>query len=195
MQPTPTGEVEKDQSGATGVKCRFCATAMPPSASYCNECKHFQRTRDRLLGDINLQALVTLVPIATLAFAFLNQTVVFPYSKLSASVSRCSRNDVVLALSNSGTRTAIVDGGAATFLPAKADYNRSLRPPGDAFTPVVVKPGEAMVTRFAFVDANGEDALPAPQLQEPEVCRFTIALSTLEFGGRRAIVNAGDCRC
>jgi hypothetical protein len=179
---------------ATALLCRYCKASLPAGATYCRECKSLQRWQDRLLSGISVSSLVALVPVVTLAVAFLNQTIVLPRSRLAATVSQCSRDGVVLALSNTGTRTAIVDGGNARFLPANADFDRRLVPPGGAMTPVIVKAGEAQVSLFSFADPAGT-SLPAPLLAEPGACRYAIRLGVLEFGGARATVDAGRCTC
>lgn len=153
-----------------------------------------QSWRDRLLTGINLSSLVALVPVLTLAFAFLNQTVILPRSQLSATVSACTRDTVVVALSNSGTRTAIVESGLARFLPAKPDFDRTLAPPEGLLAPVVIKAGEAQVRLFSFADASGTP-LPAPLLPEAGACRYDVSLKVLEFGGERSTVAGGQCTC
>jgi hypothetical protein len=174
--------------------CRFCAAPLPANSRYCRECKMMQGWRDRLLSGVNLSSLVALVPVVTLAVAFLNQTIVLPRSRVAATVSACTRDAVVIALSNTGTRTAIVEAGTARFVPAKADYDRALAPPGGLLSPIVIKAGEAQVQQFSFGDSSGSP-LPAPLLPEAGACRYAISLAVLEFGGERASVAAGQCTC
>lgn len=153
-----------------------------------------QSWRDRLLAGANLSSLVALVPVLTLAAAFLNQNIILPRSQLSATVSACTREAVVVALSNSGTRTAIVESGSARFLPANRDFDRRLAPPDGLLAPVVVKAGEAQVRLFSFADASGTP-LPAPLLPQAGACRYDIGLAVLEFGGERSTVAGGQCTC
>ena len=175
-------------------ECKYCAAKLRPRARYCTECRRFQGFWGRITGEVNLAILIALVPVLTVAWTYLNRMVV-PYSRLSATVLHCSRDEVTTALNNTGTRDAIVAGGSATFAPAKPDYNRYLNPPGADYKPVVVGAGKAIVARFAFSEAGTFLPVPAPELQAPETCAYQISFSVVEFGGRRQSVPAGECQC
>jgi len=175
--------------------CRYCFAELRPGARYCVECKRFQSFWSRISGEINFTSLIALIPIATLAFAFLNEKVVVPYSRLSATVLRCSTNEVTAALNNTGTRDAIVEGGSARFVPVRPDFDRYLNLPGQEYKPVIVGAGKSLVARLAFAEPGTFAPLPAPQLQAPEKCTYGITLSVVEFGGRRQSVEAGHCQC
>lgn len=183
------------QQASSQNECRYCAEELRPKAKYCANCERFQTFGGRLAGDINVTSLIALVPIVTLAVAFLNKTIVFPYSKVRATVLRCTSEEVVAALSNTGTRDGIVEGGSAVFAPTNRDYDRSLSPTGERYEPIVVKAGQALVSRLSFTEVGGPEPVPAPQVQAPKTCVYDIAVSVLEFGGRRESVPAGRCRC
>jgi len=175
--------------------CKYCVEPLRPGASFCTNCKRFQTLRSRLTGDLNFQALIALVPIITLSIAFLNKTIVVPYSRVHAAVLRCTSDELTAAIQNTGTRTAIVEGGTARFSPATADYDRALEPTGATYQPVIVNAGEATVARFSFAEPGTAQSLPTPALPPPRKCTYGITLSVVEFGGRRNEVQAGSCTC
>lgn len=175
--------------------CKYCVEPLRPGASYCTNCKRFQTLRSRLAGELNFQALIALVPIVTLSIAFLNKTIVVPYSRVHAAVLRCTSDELTAAIQNTGTRTAIVEGGLAQFIPTKVDYNRALEPAGATYQPVIVQAGEATVARFSFAELGTNQPLPTPQLPPAQKCTYGISLSVVEFGGRKNEVQAGNCTC
>jgi len=175
--------------------CRYCREPLRVGASYCSNCKRFQTLWTRVTGEVNLTALIALIPIVTLSVAFLNKTVITPFSRVQATVVRCTHDEVIAALSNTGTRDAVLEGGFATFEPKQPDFDRWLNPPGDSYNPVVVKAGQALVAHFVFADVGRTEPLPVPELQPPSKCAYGIALSAVEFGGARRSVPAGGCTC
>lgn len=186
-------------AAATDVRtCRYCASPLREHARYCIKCERFQNFWGRISGEINLTSLIALVPILTLSYAFLNEKLVLPYSRLSATVLRC-KGEVTAALNNTGTRDAIVEGGEATFEPKRPEFDRylnsHLNSPGETYSPVVVGAGKALVARFAYSEAGTFAELPAPELQAPQKCTYRIAFSVVEFGGRRQTIDAGSCQC
>jgi hypothetical protein len=168
---------------------------MEPKARLCLKCSRFQSFRDQLFAKFDFSVLITLVPLVTLAAAFLNQTIIRPYSELSAHVSRCTTSEAVLALSNAGTRDAIIEGGTAAFVPANDDFSRALNPPGEQSTPIVIARGQSQVKRFTFADPQNFQPMAAPILTDTNSCTYQIKLNVLEFGGRRQIIDAGQCKC
>lgn len=189
-----TDEPSGGKAAVASPVCHYCGSELGIGARFCLECKQFQGLFDRIIGGLNLGALVALVPVATLAYAYLNETIVRPYSEVKAETSRCTSEEAILAVSNSGTRAAIVETGAARSSGGR-DFDRALRPPGEGADPVVVKPGESRVLRMSL--ASGADLLPLPAAALPNGndCRFDVSLSVLEFGGRRVSVPAGGCTC
>lgn len=179
---------------AAAPACRFCGSALSAGTRFCLQCKQFQGLFDRIIGGLNLSALVALVPVATLAYVYLNETFIRPYSELTAVASRCTADAAILAVSNTGTRAAIIERGAARSQ-VGGDFNRALRPPGESADPVVVKPGESRVLRMALASDPDLSPLPAAILADGKGCQFDVSLSVLEFGGHRVSVPAGTCTC
>ncbi|NQV58392.1 MAG: hypothetical protein HQ502_01920 [Alphaproteobacteria bacterium] len=88
--------------------CVICAAALPDGARYCTNCKKYQGWFTRFLGGLNVQALVTLVPIVTLAFVFVKDQFVVHGSDVRVTALSCERDAIRLAASNIGDRTAII---------------------------------------------------------------------------------------
>lgn len=88
--------------------CVICAAALAEGARYCTNCKKYQGWLTRFLGGLNIQALVTLVPIVTLAFVFVKDQFVTHGSDVRVTALSCERGAIRLAASNIGDRTAII---------------------------------------------------------------------------------------
>jgi hypothetical protein len=93
-------------------RCRVCAKPMPEGAAKCTLCGEYQSWARRLLAGINLGALVALVPIVTLAYAFLADRLAHHGSDLRATVLECARDRVRLFATNQGDRAAVMRGAS-----------------------------------------------------------------------------------
>jgi hypothetical protein len=91
-------------------RCRVCAKPMPQGASKCTVCGEYQHWSRRLLAGINLGALVALVPIVTLAYAFLADRLGHHGSDLRATVLECGHDRIRLFATNQGDRAAVMRG-------------------------------------------------------------------------------------
>ncbi len=88
--------------------CRVCAQPLPDGARKCTVCGEYQSFVARFLGGLDLQALVALVPIATLAYAFLQDRLVAKHSDLRVALVGCASEAVTVFASNVGNRPAII---------------------------------------------------------------------------------------
>jgi hypothetical protein len=102
--------------------CRICAKPLPAGAGKCTICGEYQSWTRRLLAGINLSALVALVPIVTLAYAFLADRLSHHGSDLRATVLQCANDRIRLFATNQGDRGAVLRG---------ASYRISTDPDGD----------------------------------------------------------------
>lgn len=92
--------------------CRICAKPIPAGAAKCTICGEYQSWSRRLLAGINLGALVALVPIVTLAYAFLADRLSHHGSDLRATVLQCAHDRVRLFATNQGDRGAVMRGAS-----------------------------------------------------------------------------------
>jgi hypothetical protein len=90
--------------------CRICARPMPDGAAKCTVCGEYQSWSRRLLAGLNLSALVALVPIVTLAYAFLADRLSHHGSDLRATILECAGDRIRLFATNQGDRAAVMRG-------------------------------------------------------------------------------------
>ncbi len=93
--------------------CRICAKPIPKGARKCTECNGYQSQVWRIASGFDLKGLIALVPIVTLAFAFIQDRVEKKESDLRITLVSCKQQKVHLFASNVGNRAAII--GAASF--------------------------------------------------------------------------------
>lgn len=105
--------------------CVVCASSLPAGARYCTICKKYQGWLKRFLGGLNIQALVTLVPIVTLAFVFVKDQFVTHGSDVRVTALSCERDAIRLAASNIGDRTAIIKSIRVGIASGSATPNRT----------------------------------------------------------------------
>jgi hypothetical protein len=106
-------------------RCRVCAKPLPGGAAKCTVCGEYQSWPHRLLAGLNLNALVALVPIVTLAYAFLAERLSHHGSDLRATVLECGHDRIRLFATNQGDRAAVMRG--ATYR-ISTDSARQPRP-------------------------------------------------------------------
>lgn len=93
--------------------CRICAKPIPDDAKKCTECKEYQSIFWRIVSGFDLKGLIALVPIVTLAFAFIQDRIEKKESNLRIALVSCEQQKVNLFASNVGNRAAII--GYASF--------------------------------------------------------------------------------
>jgi len=106
--------------------CRVCAKPLPVDAAKCTICGEYQSWMRRLLAGINLSALVALVPIVTLAYAFLADRLSPHGSDLRATVLQCADDRIRLFATNQGDRAAVLRGASYRISTDSGDAQRSL---------------------------------------------------------------------
>lgn len=178
-------------------KCRYCMADPPASARYCVACEKFQGILDRIISGIDIASVVSLVPLLALLFVFLQDKVLFSGSDVNAALVSCTANSVVVVLSNSGSRAAVIEGGTADrIVDGQTDFHRSLRPPGKSGMPLVVAAGYADAVRFDMVLLDDPvRALPMPPSSANVQCQYDVRISVIDFGGRRDNKQLSKCSC
>jgi hypothetical protein len=92
--------------------CRVCAKPIPKGARKCTECNEYQNPIWRIASGFDLKGLIALVPIVTLAFAFIQGRVEKKESDLRIALVSCEQQKVNLFASNVGNRAAIIKGAS-----------------------------------------------------------------------------------
>lgn len=89
------------------MDCRVCGHPIPEKAQKCTKCGEFQSLGHRWLSSSMLNSLIALVPISTLAFAFIYDKLETKTSDLQFTLAACMAKQVELFASNQGNRAAI----------------------------------------------------------------------------------------
>ncbi|MGF1610818.1 MAG: hypothetical protein ACFCUQ_15560 [Kiloniellales bacterium] len=97
-----------DEAEQSGPLCAVCYKEIPAGARKCFVCGEYQSWWRRLLSGIDIKALIALVPILTLAYAFLQTHLTTHESLLRATIMACERAKIALFVSNLGDRGAII---------------------------------------------------------------------------------------
>jgi hypothetical protein len=160
-----------------GSHCRICAEPLPEGARKCTKCGEFQTFLARLLAGLDLHGLVALVPVATLAFVFLQERVGVVRSDLRFALVACSQTDVSLMASNVGNRAGVI---------AEASYNLGNEQPRQLI--LELKPDARLVdggkTRIFELRVDHEispGGLVPFEMQGRPDCQVVITVETFTF--------------
>lgn len=176
-----------------GLACAICGTKMVAGATFCTACKHYQSLPRRFLAGINLHALVTLIPVAALAFVFVKDNLLPHSSDVRAFTAECEQDGIGVVVSNVGDRIAIVRG--ATFLPNGSNQNKiPLMLAGEHSLGVFAKPDEP-IKLVMHVAPVGGVSMPMLPIQGGESdCSHSVALDVLAHDhSEQQLVAACPC--
>ena len=173
--------------------CRICAKPMPEGASKCTVCGEYQTWSRRLLAGINLSALVALVPIVTLAYAFLADRLGHHGSDLRATVLECAHDRIRLFATNQGDRAAVMRGAAYRI---STDGSGQMRPLafGIADDDRLFEGG---ANRALMLQAPAQDGIAQPLVPHDLAgndCRIMIEIDTVAFDQTATPLEA-VCAC
>ena len=170
--------------------CRYCASDLRPGAIYCTTCSRFQSRWQALLGGVTLSAVLSVIPVVTLAYAFLRTNVILPRSRIDATVLSCTQSQVRLAVSNSGNRGAMFLGGSATLDEATADpQSRKLGQEA-----LLLNPGDLKLVDLAMLSREAPyDPVDMPLRAKD--CRYRLTLDVLEVPRNTPRQVTATCAC
>jgi hypothetical protein len=160
--------------------CRICARPMPDGAAKCTVCGEYQSWSRRLLAGLNLSALVALVPIVTLAYAFLADRLSHHGSDLRATVLECANDRIRLFATNQGDRAAVMRG--ATYR-ISTDAARQARPLAFAISDDD-RLFEGGANRAVMLQAPAPTGITPPLVPHDLTgngCRLVIEIDTVAF--------------
>lgn len=167
-------------------RCVICAAALPDSARYCTSCNKYQGWLTRFLGGLNVQALVVLVPVATLAFVFVKDQFVTHGSDVRVTALTCERDAIRLVASNIGDRAAIIKeirvGVTSDSAAPNKTYPAQLPRIGDGPGEPLVLPAQALkVYDLVVVNEQGQRfRLPAPTAGATD-CTYRLTAEIVAF--------------
>lgn len=94
--------------GATDPCCKVCKEPINPGASKCNACGSYQGWLQRFIAGMDIQALITLIPVATLALVFIKDHFITPTAELHLLPLSCREDSLRIAAANIGTHSALI---------------------------------------------------------------------------------------
>lgn len=169
--------------------CAICKQPIPRGAGYCTHCENYQSHGRRLLAGIDIQSLIALVPIATLAFVFIKDQLVEPAAELQMASLDCAGDRVELAVANVGDRDAVF-AGASLQQPGQAAIPLRFAP--NAKLDLLVKAGQTHIYRMNATDEQGASLGLGLSRQQP--CRFRIQADAVAFE-HNAASDQAICAC
>lgn len=175
--------------------CVVCAKTIPKAALKCTECNSYQHWLARFLGGINISAFIALVPIITLAWAFMIERIETHHSDLRATILDCQSDNITIFSTNLGNRAVIIQ--SANYLISVGGKIREGRPldftNNDPMTRVL-DAGKWQILRLG-PQGVGSAAVPlvAASVERGD-CTMRITLSTVAFDHEVTPVEL-VCRC
>lgn len=163
---------------STESKCVICSNPIDASAQKCNQCNEYQSRWLRLFSKLQLQTLIALVPISTLAYTVIAGMVIEKKSNLKFSVINCTASNVHIFVSNVGNSSAIIKS---------ANYQSLGRGPMPfelklANSEQMIEQGETKSINLRVPQtAHGGLAPPGLRAKYTKECLVTITLETIAF--------------
>jgi len=162
----------------TESKCVVCANPIDASAQKCIKCNEYQLKWTRILSKMQLQTLIALVPISTLAYTVIAGMVEEKKSDLKFSVVNCTASNVHIFASNVGNSSAIIKSAQYQSLgresiPFELELDNS---------ELMIKQGGTQSINLR-VPKKAHGGLAPPGLREKYTgqCIVTIRLDTIAF--------------
>jgi len=157
--------------------CRICAKPIPEGARKCTECNEYQNQVWRIASGFDLKGLIALVPIVTLAFAFIQDRVEKKESDLRIALVSCEQLEVHLFASNVGNRAAII--GAATFQTNNQKPQPLLvsLPSGDK----IIHGGDTRAIELRVDPKISPGGLVPFEERGTQACKVSITIGTITF--------------
>jgi hypothetical protein len=160
-----------------GDQCKICAKPIPDGARKCIECGEYQSWFFRVVAGLDLKGLIALVPIATLAFAFLHDRVEGKYSNLDFALVSCAQEKVVAFVSNTGNRSGII--AAAKYNVADDNPRPFALPESPASR--LFEGGDSRVMEFRVDPLISPGGLATFEDRRADDCEVKITIETVSF--------------
>lgn len=158
-------------------KCKICAETLPEGARKCRHCGEFQTLLGRIRSGVDLNGLIALVPIATLAFAFLQGLIEVKRSDLRVTLVSCGAEAVTLFASNVGNRAGMI--GEASY----SVNNGEARPLVLALEPNarLLASGQTEVLELRTDPQASPGGLVPFEMKDKPECKVQVTLQTVAF--------------
>ena len=159
-------------------------------AVYCSNCEQFQTFWKRFKQGVTFSALLGSLPLLTLIYAFIHDHAVVYRSEVGVLPVQCATDRIVMGLTNSGNRPAIIGGGNITRIAdVVTKWDLTNRSPNGA---MVIDPAKPLVEAFAV----GSAALGQPPVAaEGQKCVYKVEIEVLDFGSKVPRQENFTCTC
>jgi hypothetical protein len=181
-------------------KCVICKSPLNEGAIQCLACKGFQHPVRRFLSNLDIKSLVALVPIITLAFAFLQDRFSVHESHVIVRALDCTDSRIELVATNTGERPGIIKAAKVMVYLDDDSVDEGLRLKnfgrGSTAEYMVVNPEEQV---FLTMSPMVGQAV-APLRNHPagvEKCTYRMAIEIIEFqqqSNEKKIIHT-SCNC
>ncbi|HKC03124.1 MAG TPA: hypothetical protein VKC17_07460 [Sphingomicrobium sp.] len=182
MSPPATGPNDKP--------CRYCLKPIKAGAVYCSNCEQFQTFWSRFRSGVTFPALIGALPLFILIWTFVQDHTVTYRSALSVLPVQCAADRIVVGLTNSGNRAALVGKGSLTR-EAETVTNWSLSNPAPNGA-LIVDPAKPLVEAFGVGDAASGQP---PLATAGQACIYKVAIDVLDFGSKTPRQEGFSCAC
>lgn len=159
------------------TQCRICAMPMPEGARKCTECGEYQSLVWRIASGFDLKGLIALVPIVTLAYAFIQDRVEKKESDLRIALVACRQQAVELFASNVGNRAAIIGGASFQTNSQEPQPLLVTLPPKNR----LINGGETRAIELRIDPQASPGGLVPFEERATPACTVTITIETIAF--------------
>lgn len=157
--------------------CRICAKPLPTGARKCTECDEYQSLFWRIFSSFDFKGLIALVPIITLAYAFIQDRIETKSSDLRIALVSCESTKVKLFASNVGNRAAIIGGASFRTADQPAHDLIVAIPPEDK----LIEGGETRAIELQVDSVINPGGLVPFGVGETPNCSVAITIETIAF--------------
>jgi len=91
-------------------RCVICRSIIFKGAKKCIECDSYQNGLYRFFVGFDIKSIVTIIPIATLAFVFVKDQMVTQQADIRIAPLSCQEDSITVAVANLGNRDALFAG-------------------------------------------------------------------------------------
>ena len=167
-QPDSSSKEYPPSPANDGELCKVCRNPINKDAIKCVICGSYQSRLRRFLADIDIQALIALIPITVLAWTFMKDQLIIPTADLRLAVLSCSGDTIKVAAANIGNRDALFAGaflvrGSEKPIPLNLDM-QSNEP--------LISPSTTRIYDLAAIDLSG--ARMGLQLSTKRPCEYQL---------------------
>lgn len=171
--------------GDTKNSCEICAAELDLAAKFCTNCEKYQTPVRRFWAQFNVQVILTLVPLVTVVFVYLQDKLVSHHSDVRVTLLSCDKGTLQIAATNVGDRSALIKSitvGAATANKTPTNTFPTLlkRTSGADGGSLELAPQKLAFFDATVVNSNNEKFL-LPAADTLPDCQYVVTTNTVAF--------------